>query len=182
MAVLILSANTLWAQTGGKALELYDVTFQSIKAVSTPEAKLSPVPDAYSARDNAKHTVLYAADGTVITIDHRVAHGSTGYEARPVSVSVTNRAFTGRNSVRVVLVNYYDQGGFSGEEESRDQLTLGPAGAARYAGQVPGLVLTLSLMGKKYTFKQVVNVEVDGKWLICPQTNTRDFQLKMAID
>jgi len=181
LAALLLAGNTLWAGSGDKPLELKDVNLQAIKSAVVPELKLSPAPVGPVTPDNAKHAVLYATDGTVISIDYSIEHGSTGYEARPVTVSVSNKAFTNRNRVRVVLVNYYDQGGYSGEEMDRSQIGLAYGGGTRYVGRdSKGLVLTLGLMGKNYTFKQVVTVEVDGNLLTNAQTNSRNFPLKMT--
>lgn len=182
IAVLMLAGNILRAQPESISLELNAVSLQGIKQAAVPEVKLSPEPAGCVTRDNVKHAVLTSADGTVITIDYSIEHGSTGYEARPVLVSVANKAFTGRNRVRVVLANYYDQGGFSGEEISRDQVALVAAGGTRYTGQIPkGLVLTLSVMGKHYTFKQTVTVEVDGKLLSYAGANSQHFPLKMTF-
>jgi len=182
LAALLLAGNTLWAESGNKPLELKDVNLQVIRSVAVPELKLSPAPVGPVTRDNAKQAVLYATDGTVIVIDYSVEHGSTGYEAKPVSVSVTNKAFTSRNRVRVVLVNYYDQGGYSGEEMDRSQIGLAYVGGTKYVGRdSKGLVLTLGLMGKNYTFKQIVTVEVDGKFLTSAQNNSQNFPLKMTF-
>ncbi|MDD2805911.1 MAG: hypothetical protein PHV33_10170 [Elusimicrobiales bacterium] len=181
IVALLLAGNTLWAESGNKPLELKDVNLQAIKSVAFPEGKAYPMPVGSAARDNTGHDVLYAADGTVISIDYSIEHGSTGYEARPVAVSVANKAFTNRNRIRVVLVNCYDQGGYSGEEMDRSQIGLAYAGGTKYVGQdSKGLVLTLGLMGKNYTFKQIVTVEVDGKLLTNAQNNSRNFPLKMT--
>ncbi|MCX5792544.1 MAG: hypothetical protein NTY45_10105 [Elusimicrobia bacterium] len=185
IVALMLAGNSLWAQPSEdlKPLELNTVSLQAVKAVALPEVKLSPVPVGSVTRTGIwKHIDLYAADGTVITVDYAVQIGGLSI-ADPVWINITNPAFGRSNEVRVTLTNYQDRGVSPGLVQATQKIKLTYAGGTRYTGQAKKVLLFTANAsgGGNYIedYRQGIEVTVDGKKLTTTQGDSSTFGFKM---
>lgn len=179
-AALILAVNPLRAQTPEslKTLGLDMLNMRSVKAVALSRAAVSPVPAESAARAGDIRTKsLYAADGTVIRLKYSIANQGVSMVADPVKFEVSNKAFGSGNKIRVVFINYYDQGGPSGKIDETQQIDLTYAGGTSYTGCLPhGVGLAIN-----YNNVQEIAVVVDGKWLVTTDGKSNNFPIKMSV-
>jgi len=185
IVTLMLTASPLCAQSfeSMKAQDLNTVSLQAASEVVLPKVEFTPVPAETKAAGVWKHVALYAADGTAIAVDYTVPAGAV-HVADTVWINVTNKAFSGANRILVTLKNYQDKGVSPGMLQATQQISLAYAGGSRYTGKAPNTVLLYTgnaSGGGNYveSYRQEIEVTVDGKKLTATQGNSSSFMFAM---
>lgn len=181
--ILAVIAVSLGAGAAG-ALELERTNAADIlKLTRTEKIVIPAVPAAHTSREvrqDWKHSVLRAVNGTVINIDYLTRRlesdpnsGDTVYVyADPVWVNVSNPAFTGKEDITVEL---------SGNPKETFRLMY--AGGGRYTGR-PSRDITLLFHhhGVDYPQSQELSVRVGEACLVDPVSGTEIFKLSLPAD
>lgn len=131
-----------------------------------------------AAHDSRKHAVLQTTDGTKVALDYRlVVQANAITLADPVQLEVRNTAFTGKEYIVVVLMNFYPSPHYNGVEKVRN-IVLKYAGGGRFIAQADRVVLRDAAGG---LYRQEIGVVVDGKWLAVPASQSYYFKLTMGL-
>ncbi len=180
---IILAVIAVAVSVGAvNAAELEKINAKDIAKLTQAEEIAVPAIPAQASqevRQDWKHMVLRAQNGTVINIDYLTRRlesdpnsGDTAYVyADPVWVNVSNPAFTGNEEVTVEL---------SGNP--KETFRLWYAGGGRYTGR-PSRDITLIFHhhGVDYPQSQELSVRVGENYLVDPISRTETFKLSLPV-
>lgn len=120
---------------------------------------------------------LKATNGVVINYDYLVVrrntHGNNLAYAEPGWINVRNGNFTGRESARAVVINYYSHSRCAGclTEDGVQEIDLKyDANERKFTAEVPSLLMYHYTDGSNMSYMNTYEfaVVIDGQWLALP--------------